>query len=991
MSDKNLVLALNIKERILNLYNRYDSQVIDEEQIILKWRKKFGELDEKNLKLYLDASEISQKEFAVGVKTLNECDIEELYRFLKNQRWYKIHKDIFYDKKYDNDGTLEFFTKPYMLWLSDKISVLVNKTKIKIKSEAIEAVIKKLSDEIISIALKTLIYDQEEMQGKQNTQLSTAEYIKKRFCSSNDYILFFNDYPALARILSTRTEYAYENFKKLVLCLQSSMNECMQLFGLSNFVIQEMELSKGDSHSEGKAVTILKIDGRKLVFKYKNLKVGRCLNDLYIILENLDSSFCFYKVKRVLGSDFTIEEYVEHNHCLTEKEISDYYFKFGELVFLAYILNGTDFHYENIVASRNLPVLIDVETLFQNSLPIINEKKAVDRYINNYKDSVAGSSLLPNATCGRCESELIELSGLAGDEQRLSHEVLQMSMEGEKVQLVSKPCVMKSAKNLPILNGKKMYYKKYIKDVLAGFEYAFEVVNKNKEFIKQSVNNIFRNCVVRNVLRNTQNYAEMLEFSYHPSRMTNYTNREHLFINLWTYRLRNKELLLQEQEELLKNDIPIFYNRINEKSIISDTGKKVDNIYINTAIELVLNKISALSNVELKRQKNILIISLGAYNGESNFHKLKTVSQLKSVDVAKEIADLICNRFIVGEDHSDLVLQTILLNSTNVWKNSLMTKSYYDGLAGIYLFLYELNIRTNNYQYYMNILYDLLCKSINDIKNIYEYNDAFGILYVLIRRIQKEKLTKDIIAAENLLEKIMKYYDEYNELPDDWLLGKSSLVHICSKLYSIIGKQNILDWGIKIAKSISYDNVEEYGFAHGISGIIYGLLSLWEVSEFSIKKYLHVKICEGYRKVIEKILTGGIDSVAWCNGFVGIAYMMLKVRKYSESLNLKDEYLFDNKLIEQIASMEAAEDSLCHGKFGKVDFMITIYNYYPLPYDLKIRIKKCIEESMTAREGYKIRGLTNEPLLDLMTGFAGIGYEYIRVECPDIPSVLLLE
>jgi len=42
--------------------------------------------------------------------------------------------------------------------------------------------------------------------------------------------------------------------------------------------------------------------------------------------------------------NFTFEEFVSKKSCVSEKEIENYYIRFGQLIAIMYLLNGTDIH-----------------------------------------------------------------------------------------------------------------------------------------------------------------------------------------------------------------------------------------------------------------------------------------------------------------------------------------------------------------------------------------------------------------------------------------------------------------------------------------------------------------------------------------------------------------------------------------------------------------------------------------------------------------------
>lgn len=996
MKDENLVLSLSLKERISCLEQSYTTVSYDFENEIMKWKKKFGDLNDEAIKRYLCAYDLNRTKLAIGIKDLNKKDIDKLYSFLIKQEWYCLHKKIFNAKIKQKNKKLDAFVEPYTEFLLKKLTTIKRKASFKIDESVIKSVSNQFTTEAMSLSIKTLIYDQEEqLSFDDQKDMHTADYICLRFSSKDKYIEFFNDYPVLARLLAIRVKFAYDNFENMIHSIESSKEECKRVFGIhDSFVLESLELCKGDSHSNGKTVALLQISDCKLVFKFKNLNVGNALNTIYKAIEFLDPTLKFYRIKRVARDNFTIESYVEHDECKKDIEVSKYYFRFGVQVLIAFLLRGTDFHYENIIAAGSMPVLIDVETLFQNDLPIENGKCAIDKYINIYKDSVAGTSLLPNATGarGKCD-EFVELSGLAGDEQELSQKVLQLSNEGDKLHFIYGTGKLNSASNLPMLHGKKKTYHNYISDILTGFEHAYFLIFTHKGVVSKIIKKHFDGCLVRNVFRNTQNYADMLGYASHPSRMTNFLNREQLFINLWVINPNKLEILKYEQEDLLNNDIPIFYNIVNKKDVITSQNIKIEEVYKKDAMSMVMDRINLLSCEHFITQRNMLVKSLGVYDGKVNSFTLSNNHKMTSIDTSNVIANYICKKFIVGETNKDIGLETIFVNLSHIWKSNLMTRSFYDGLGGIYLFLYEANKISNNvYQNFLDILFGMFCDQLSDIKNNTQFNDAFSFLYTLIRKIRSEGKNSDIEIAKKQLTKIMNYYHEkHDTIPDDWLFGRAGLIHLCSRLYSLIGDKKILDNAIIIANDISVET-EEFGFAHGLAGIVYGLISLLEVIDIKFSKSICTKIYSGYNTVICVLKAGKVNRISWCRGYIGIGYMMLKVWKNRNRLPECENSILSKSFIEKILRFEVSEDSLCHGAFGKIDFLITLKREYPVDKEVENAIDSYVKDFLNMKKNkYYLRGLLDEPMLDLMTGLAGIGYEYIRSEDTKMFSVLTLE
>ena len=78
---------------------------------------------------------------------------------------------------------------------------------------------------------------------------------------------------------------------------------------------------------------------------------------------------------------------MEYHSCKTEQQLKDYYVRLGVQLFLAYVLGTKDLHCENIIASGEYPVLIDLEVLL-STMELKEGKTAPQEIINQLSKSV---------------------------------------------------------------------------------------------------------------------------------------------------------------------------------------------------------------------------------------------------------------------------------------------------------------------------------------------------------------------------------------------------------------------------------------------------------------------------------------------------------------------------------------------------------------------------------------------------------------------------
>src|SRR5699024_3835915 len=81
------------------------------------------------------------------------------------------------------------------------------------------------------------------------------------------------------------------------------------------------------------------------------------------------SSKLAIKLKSIMVLDYKQygwEEYIEAKSCSTLIELKRYYYRFGVLIFVNYILNANDLHVENVIAMGEHPMVVDAETILDN-------------------------------------------------------------------------------------------------------------------------------------------------------------------------------------------------------------------------------------------------------------------------------------------------------------------------------------------------------------------------------------------------------------------------------------------------------------------------------------------------------------------------------------------------------------------------------------------------------------------------------------------------
>lgn len=126
------------------------------------------------------------------------------------------------------------------------------------------------------------------------------------------------------------------------------------------------------------------------MYKPRSLEIEKGYKDLIDWLDNRISGFKKpYAANVYSNNNYGFMEFINNKECDNPEEISNFYFKMGELLAILYSLNSRDFHIENIIAFGENPVLVDLETLLHKTVEINEEE------ISSYENilSIIGNSV----------------------------------------------------------------------------------------------------------------------------------------------------------------------------------------------------------------------------------------------------------------------------------------------------------------------------------------------------------------------------------------------------------------------------------------------------------------------------------------------------------------------------------------------------------------------------------------------------------------------
>lgn len=984
-------------------------------------------------------------------------EIEELYlnilKYTENNN-YKQFGDMLFYPFYDR--LLECSLK-FLELKCDNINIyLLNKQVI--QKSYLEQIIGRMTQ----VSTRTLIQELNickrfgELEGR-NPEEEYQFYLENQLVRVDYYYELMDAYPVLFRILFECIAMSVDNYLFMLKSLENDKTDIeLRLCKKMSFnKILKIKCGISDFHRKGKSVFILEFDNmQKVLFKPRSLKCDEEYQKFITWLGyNCDLKMKIYKT--IDREEYGWCEYVYYESCDSESGIINYYKRLGVLIFSNYLLQVYDIHYENIIAQGEYPIIIDLETIMANysTFEIGSARELANKKL---WDSVLHEGMLPKYIWAKDGKSGINLSGIAGTEGQefpVKMPILKNVKRSDMYIDFQKP-VTQTKRNFPMLGEEKIGGQDYIAEIVEGFNAAYNVaLMKKAETISKLEG--FRNICVRYLARDTQQYASILQASYHPDYLQDGKNRELLLCAL--YRSTNMDSTIEdaiikaEIKDLLNGDIPYFSYNTEKRDLYDSQGKVIiKNYFKTTSFSNTKKKVMSLNEQDKKEQILYIILSMAMLPKEEKMlrpnksfsinefiRKSKNgVEDLKRSVFAKvnEIEIQISTEAIYTDKEKDIAWIGISLDGTDEyrWNVTPLSNNLYDGLAGISLFLNAFDsVKQGDNNKICTMLNQTLFQYTNsrldgnnyDHKN--ESNGAFSgdsslmYLYELLYAITKRQVFLEYAEKQYMMVKENIEYDKNYDL----LYGNAGVVLILLNMFKLTGDKKYLYSAIEAGNNIINNSIKMEtglgwiprnlthplaGFSHGNSGIAYALLKLYSyTNDISIYKVVHKAIefentlynAKTNNWLDMRVFNGKrvdtmADPVHWCHGAAGILLSRIKMLEYAHgTLQEIIEEDITKAAHKVLESGFTGVQCLCHGDIGNLDILAQ----YAIKFqnnELLQQVKAALKSLVdsTSKGNWNLGLMLNIQNIGFMLGTSGIGYNLLRFYTDyQLPSILSVE
>jgi type 2 lantibiotic biosynthesis protein LanM len=854
----------------------------------------------------------------------------------------------------------------------------------------------------------------------------------------------FSRYPVLARRVVSCIDHWVNFSSEFLQHLAADWAQIVKLFDLDsqNSMLVEAKAGAGDSHRQGRSVIVARFEnGSQLVYKPRSMAVDKHFQDFIHWVNEKGANPQLRALKILDCKNHGWAEFMHTGGCATQEEVVRFYERQGEYLAILYILEATDFHFENLLACGEHPVLVDLEALFHPWVYRIDLKQPDIHLVSMTKArSVLRSGLLPGRAWAREDYAGVDLTGLGGGAPgQVSDKVLQWAGVGtDQMAAIMQPLQMAGGRNRPTLNGADVKVQQYTQPIISGFCRMYDLLRSHRDELLSNDGPLerFAQDEVRVVARATRGYGVLLAQSLHPDYMRDALDLERLLDGIWAGIEDNQHLLRlipAERRDLLQGDIPIFTTRPASKDIFSSSGEKIADFLDKSAMDLSREHVKGLSDADRRQQVWFIAASLGTLDLSAEDFQWPRYQPVWGASFSRNQLRpmLIEEACRIGNRLEDLALQDgphaawIGFNYTNkVWSLDALLEELYGGTPGLilplaYLGSFGFDRYTGLARRALATLRIRLESSGDYLKGIGAFSGWGGIIYMLAHLGTLWNDPELFAYAYTLIDRLPGLIEKDDAL--DVVGGCAGCIGSLLALHKVSPSEKTLAICIQCGERLLakaqpmekglawFTNLENdepiTGFAHGSAGIAWALFELAALS--GNEKYKTAAIeaivyeSSRYSSVVGnwadhpgRSEVGGkkavAPSMAWCYGAPGIGMSRAAALKHTDHPMVRLD--LERAIQAMLNQGPGTNHSICHGDVGNLDFLLQAAEATGNS-ELAQKVDELSNQIIASIKKYG--WLCGVPLgvesPALMNGLAGICYGLLRLADPDrVPSVLTL-
>ncbi|MDJ0713523.1 MAG: type 2 lanthipeptide synthetase LanM family protein [Prochloraceae cyanobacterium] len=889
--------------------------------------------------------------------------------------------------------------------------------------------------------------------GGKNRDEKYRAFIDKLF--EDNLLSLFKEYSVLGRLVAIAIDFWVEASAEFIERLAKDWSEIKRRFSpkIPLKQVANLKLGLSDPHNRGRSVIGVKFDTElKLIYKPKSLSP-----DLYFYQFqdwcNQHGAPLQFKFPQILNySTYGWMEYVESGPCADKQEARNFYQRSGMLLCLIHVVRGTDCHLENLIASGEHPVIIDLETILSHQTKTL-EKRGSDAFATvsrQLEESVTRTLMLPQWDQQGNNGFAMDLSGLGGvEEQELS--VMKLNnINTDAMDVDCETVTVQLQDNAPILNGTSLSPQDYLEELVGGFEqmYRFLLLHQSTLLEADSPLMNLADREVRYLFRATRIYATILQQSYQPSLLRSGIDRSIGLDVLSRAFLTTEEkplfweILAAELEALEQSDIPFFTADSSQNFLPLAKGVVIEELFEQPSFDWMLLGIKNLTEADLAQQIEIIRGSFYSRfvkepNSLTSDNTLlpQTTASLTSeqlVESAIKIAEDLQQRAIFAADGSVSWVGLGYAAKSQSFQLQGLGSSLYDGSSGLALFLAALAKVTDNSKWGDLALATLqtLRQSLDgpNSDTVARLRRALGIsgatglgsiaygFAQIGQFLQNSELLQDARKVASWITPDSIAADKTFDIIEGTAGTLLSLLAL-HRLETSNPSNNALELAIACGEHLlehqtsaqelpqawkTGNGKQLAGFSQGAAGIAYALLQLFAVTQnprffdgaVAAIEYEQSLFCEEEKNWPDLRSEEPVFRVSWANGAPGIGLGRLGALPVLDTPEIRHQIAVAIETTQRFCLDNA--DNLCWGNSGRLETLLVASEKLDRP-DLEEFVGRAVTHTLNlSRSRGTFMVFPDLPPKVYNPGFfqgvTGIGYQLLRIAYPKLlPSVLLWE
>lgn len=1014
--------ALTISELYGSVSN--DDERCDVSQCITAWKTRHTTLRESDFEDMLKLRGYSPERYAQCLNRNRKISNDSMLQWQRDvlSIWeYNTHCEPFSDV---SSADLISAFAPFMAYAADELLADISKASYVADRHAIlAALLSALGKRLLSAGVKTLILEmnRERILGHlsgESGQERKHDYCVK-LCDPAYREALFGEYPVLARF-SAQTVIDFVRFcGRFLHHVELNRRSLSERFGLGeDFIVDDLILDSGDLHDHGSSVIIMTVGESRIVYKPRNLSTHVLFGRLARRCERTEA-FLPMNVSQVLEcGEYGFEEFVETRDCAVPEEVCRYYRRYGQLMGLIWLLHGNDMHYENIVPSGEYPQIVDFETVVTNKPKFAGRKDDAAGTVQKIiEHSLEYSALLPSQVPINAQGKTIDVSALDPSQQTMPALCPQiMSLDSDDAHYEYHAMKLDKSSHVLTLGGKPVDPYRYRDEISRGFDAAIGALS---DIGVEELRGIVKDDItIRILVRPTNSYARFLDFMHHPSVLHDMRDVEAILENLYVFPFINKDIYLSEYDQLLSGNIPIFRSSTSSRSLTDPDGRIIGNACEQTPKKIILSKRMRIRQLAVL-QSRIIRNALGMCSTRT---PIPTPSDWNDRDYAYAVAEEIMKESVT-DDRSGTVawISSKRTDFDGAFNLSVNSNELYLGQTGTALLFLELarQARDSRYSLFGNVCMESAFRFEAASPTQSAFSGGLSRSYGALRFLgeaRNARLSRELSTMiRTLPEYARKYLTDDGTLPFsthlDYVTGASGMEMLMLVAHRALGDDSILDQVQKMAfriigethsrwNGIGADDFLTFpsGAAHGMEGMAVVFWRLYTV--FGDPEFIRFARELWHRAGLRRQTQKEHSITKWCRGDIGVLWAQNELDSETSPegerfFNGGTRRVFSSKgeIGTMLDKAVWADDTVCHGRCGAIDTLISCYNATDDEWylDHARHLMNGMLGEACERGGFRLGHVPEFVDLSYFLGPVGVAYTMLRVQDPTVPSILSLE